>query len=96
MTKAILVLEMPNNCYQCPYCDCKDNYCVLCGESMETQGERQSWCPLKELPQKKEYTPLRIDDAFELVGSNAIRIQVGNVYIRGFNACLEEILGEEK
>lgn len=89
MSKAILVLEMPKNCYQCPYCECKDNYCVLCGESMETQGERQSWCPLKEMPKKKVpvFNPNDCDMEEEIKIIHEIE---------GYNRCLDEILGEEK
>lgn len=84
MTKAILVLkEMPKNCYQCPYCDCENNYCELCGEIMETQGERQSWCPLKELPKKKF---VQVDEKHDINYA---------LSCLGYNKCLEEILGDE-
>ena len=50
MSKAVLVIDIPENCGDCPiseYCHNNDGKYDL--------GVRQSWCPLKEIPNKKEY-----------------------------------------
>lgn len=50
MTKAVLVMDMPNCCGDCPiseYCHNNDGKCDL--------NIRQSWCPLKELPERMKY-----------------------------------------
>jgi hypothetical protein len=75
MSKAILVLDMPEKCIDCPileYCHNNDGKCDL--------NIRQSWCPLKEPPEREESS--YSFDEFE----------DGHVY--GWNACIDEILGE--
>lgn len=51
MPKAILVMNMPANCFKCKlqnWANCRiTNKCHV-GES------RPDWCPLRELPEKKE------------------------------------------
>lgn len=51
MPKAILVMDMPENCFKCKlqnWANCKiTNKCHV-GEC------RPDWCPLRELPEKKE------------------------------------------
>jgi hypothetical protein len=76
--KAILVIDMPSNCLDCPceydYMRCKATNYKL--DYVNADTERQSWCPLKPLPHKLQadwYT---------------------NGYKEGFNACLDEITGE--
>ena len=50
MSKAILVIDTPESCGDCPileYCHNNDGKSDL--------SIRQPWCPLKELPQKLRY-----------------------------------------
>lgn len=51
MAKAVLVMDMPENCFKCKlqnWANCKiTNKCHV-GEC------RPDWCPLRELPEKKE------------------------------------------
>lgn len=44
--------------------------------------EKQDWCPLLELPEKKEELPVEQYES----GS------IARAFVSGFNACLEEIL----
>lgn len=83
--KAILVIDMPNNCEEC-----KIIYLQGHGESICDSGDwskRPSWCPLKPLPEKKELANyLPFEDY-----SQQIRLMD---FVNGWNACIEEITGE--
>ena len=58
MSKAILVLDMPNSCNKCP-CFC-GHYSDMCCMALNNRtinypypkDFRQRWCPLKELPEE--------------------------------------------
>ena len=78
MAKAILVIDMPKACYECPCVD-QNSRCQATGKYNDELVEKQTWWPLKEVPQKKQggdYTSL---------------IRIGEV--KGYNACIDEILG---
>lgn len=62
--KAILVIDMPNNCKVCPQIVRKGCY---------RKEERPIRCPLKPLPR---------------------RAQADNDIAKGWNWCLDEIIGE--
>ena len=89
MSKAILVLDIFDTCVECP---CFQGYDILnayCGKTKkvipfeEEKGFiKQDWCPLRKVPEKYDIT-------FE----NADRDYDGE-YEYGWNACLDEILGE--
>lgn len=78
MSKAILVMDMPKNCTDCPLRDYEDN-CK--GQSEEKNNNAGTWeelresCPLRELPQKKKHTLYSI-----------------GAYNTGYNACIDDIL----
>ena len=83
--KAILVIDMPKDCWDCHLVDEWGN-CNAIKMTSERYGvsvkqydkERASWCPLRPLPHKLQadwYT---------------------DGYKEGFNACLEEITGEKQ
>ena len=90
--KAILVIDMPKNCITCRYRFSKWNeevgtfhICSICDERLREEDfgdNRADFCPLKPLPQKKN--PL--DDCGMWNGKG----------IQGYNACIDEILGEEE
>ena len=78
--KAVLVIDMPKDCWDCHLVDEWEN-CNAIKMTSERYGvsvkqydkERASWCPLRPLPHKLQadwYT---------------------DGYKEGFNACLEEI-----
>lgn len=84
MSKAILVLDMPENCYECDFLDDDGDYPMcritteVCGYRFKTYENKMNKCPLKELP---EYQFEWYDDE-------------KSDWERGYNACLNEILGE--
>ena len=92
MSKAILILEKPNSCSECPLF-CGHYSDMSCG-GLNNRGInypypkdfRQDWCPLKELPEKQDLDISKITDRDYL--------QYAGEYESGWNACLNEILGE--
>lgn len=85
--KAVLVIDMPCDCYDCPLC--KDSVVDRCnimyrdihsdGGIEETDG-RPLWCPLRPLPSEKY---LSLKDKHDDI-----------IFQMGWNACLDEITGE--
>lgn len=83
MSKAILVIDMPQTCKECQimFVDDYSYWCPLADEhacmyNHVRDNTKPDWCPLKELPEH------------ELVWHN----DNGSDYERGFNACLDMIL----
>lgn len=88
MSKAVLVMDMPECC-----ADCACSYfergskelnliCGATGEDANNVGKPE-WCPLRELPEKKETVHPQecYDNSYWTDEMKA-----------GFNACLDEIL----
>ena len=80
--KAILVVEMPNNCEECPCC-----YGFICSPLAREMGiwgihnGKPTDCPLKPIPKMVEVS----DDSYV---ADYLDFDLG------WNACLYEILGE--
>lgn len=79
--KAILMIDLPKDCWDCHLVDEWENCNAIkvtsnkYGMSIKQYGkERPSWCPLRPLPQRYD--------------EGAMREQ------KGWNRCLDEILGE--
>ena len=56
MSKAILVIDMPKGCYECPLAvETTHNYdaCCITGSRIISYY-KFPWCPLKSLPEKME------------------------------------------
>ena len=89
--KAILVIDMPNNCYDCQYCRFdarKYNFrgCVLTDTDVQDGTidickEVHSCCPLKPIPDCQDVPDTISNDV---------------AYIIGWNDCVVEILKNEK
>ena len=98
MSKSILVIDTPENCYGCPfgteYCGnleyegccelagCLDYDVILMTEEhydYESKS-RPEWCPLKPLPERKEY----------IVPIDNVELQKDIIAV-GWNTCLREI-----
>lgn len=81
MGKAILVIDTPDGCHECPLAvETVHNYdaCCIDGRRIISYG-KFSWCPLKPAPEPKLvwYDDERSD------------------WERGYNNCLREIVGKE-
>lgn len=84
MSKAILVIDMPESCSKCPlfhgfYTDMTcgaNNYGI---DYPYPKDFRQDWCPLMSAPKEQEIW----------YGDDS------NDWDKGYNACLREIVGEQ-
>lgn len=79
MGKAIIVIDTPDCCRECPLCG-EDHmtyrdYCRITDQYIWTL-DKPEWCPLKPVPSKYDMEYSKSD--FEA----------------GFNSCVNEILGE--
>ena len=92
MAKAMLIMDMPSSCGECEFCIetgedrhvCEqkviDGLCKRIDYAVENyMYEKPTWCPLREVPQKKEYN--HYQEVYE------------QLKIEGYNACIDEILG---
>ena len=78
--KSILIIETPNDCYDCPCYYEERNKCEATFKNVEDDDiEKPSWCPLRPLPQKI-YAVYRGDYEYGVTD--------------GWNACLDVITGE--
>lgn len=84
MAKAILIMDMPECCADCACSyferDTKELnlICGATGEDANNVG-KPDWCPLRELPDKKE--------------TNHYMNNKEKGIVAGWNACLDEIIG---
>lgn len=99
MSKAVLVIDMPERCIDCP-CHFYSEPCLICGVDVNTvepdkNGEiedvKPDWCPLRPLPEKKEYKGIDGITAEKL----KTRIYESNKesLALGWNACIDAITG---
>lgn len=84
--KAVIVIDMPSTCAECRASYCADVWYCYAGEyrkmlSQKEIYEKPEWCPLKEMPKRKEYY---IDEVYGDMYEDS-------TYSDGWNACLEEI-----
>lgn len=81
--KAILVMEMPGSCLECPLSNGNDE-CVVQDEdtnfAADTMSELRNSCPLVPMPERK----------IAVLGYEA------HIASKGWNACLDAIEGREK
>lgn len=80
MSKAILVLDMPENCKNCMcyVLGAKNNFCERTRFAILDNTTKPDWCPLKEIPEFKLLkVPYEVDY---------------QSYRRGFDDCLDEIM----
>ena len=82
--KAILIIEMPSSCSECnlqQYGICHAVRKCITGTPKELKS-KPDWCPLKPMPDKKNRNNRVVGD-----------------YLRGrsdgYNACIDEILGDK-
>lgn len=95
MSKAILVMDMPDSCDKCPlFCNYYSDMC--CGglhnrtiDYPYPEKFRQEWCPLRELPKKKQerYGLCRQNSSgsWDTYGEKIDSVAVG------YNQCLDDI-----
>ena len=84
MDKAILVIDMPSCCYECPLCVAwevvpavEEYYCAVANNDVDRR-HKPDWCPLKPAPE--EQLVWHDDDD----------------WVMGYNNCVREIVGREE
>ena len=86
--KAILVIEMPSACKECPLrVSIDESICVKTLQDItdkEYFEERPDWCPLKPMPEKRVVQSTDVDDFLEGC-INIVR-----------NHLIDEILGDKE
>lgn len=89
MSKAVLVMDMPETCKDCSckYPSYKDDAlydCAITGKTIPIDGgrygEKPNWCPLRELPEK-----------MKVCGKYPQPDGITPSYKVGWNACLDKI-----
>lgn len=86
MAKAVLIMDdMPDYCNDCyaMYMSLSGIFCRAAEESLPAKAERPDWCPLRELPEKKE--TVHSQECY----TNSYFTDEMNA---GWNACLNKIL----
>lgn len=88
MSKAVLVMDMPNSCDKCPcFCGYYSDMCCMALNSRTInypypKDFRQRWCPLKELPEETH--------------NNEYMDEYCDGYDDGWNSLRKKILGEDE
>ena len=90
MSKAILVIDKPKFCSECLFCkttktndiwEFEENRCMFTNYIVEhSSPDKQSSCPLREMSKSIDGNIPDIVDFYS--------------YVRGWNDCIDEILGE--
>ena len=104
--KAILVIEMPENCSECPLeMDVEDttgkqwkgNICRGCGKRNEDRSEKPDWCPLVLIPERIPAQGEVAIKSLSLSGmvSEALKEAVALAAALGWNNCLDAIEGSK-
>lgn len=87
MSKLILVIDTPENCYECPLLNSSDE-CSVQGEdanfNSDCEDDLIAGCPLIKLPDKKQ-----------ICGRYPQPDRIPASYKAGYNACIDEILKED-
>ncbi len=89
MSKSVLAIDTPENCYSCclrrePIRNCP--YCAVKLKGIKDSSVKPDWCPLKSLPEKMKVTGIYNGEYFKAGGKPPS-------YKIGWNACIDEITG---
>ena len=95
MNKAILVIDMPKQCMDCPICASwqasafsNREYWCTASENIDVDPyDKPKWCPLKELPKKAE--------TFDCEELCDVEDWYDSGYAYGWNAYMNKILSGE-
>lgn len=81
MSKSVLVIDTPGNCYSCCLHEpvCNWSYCAVKLKRIEDSSVKPEWCPLNPLPEKST------------TENDMTDYQCGMV--DGRNQCIDEITG---
>lgn len=88
MSKSILVIDTPDSCTECPLKSQLYDIQYICSGNhrritIPASKNKPDWCPLQDIPSKKSVRDFNISHSdFEQRG-----------YQQGWNACIDEMLG---
>ncbi len=82
MSKLVLVIDTPENCYSCCLHEPIRNwaYCAVKLKRIEDSSVKPDWCPLKPLPEKDDFVNVPHDEYY-------------TGYHDGWDNCIDEITG---
>ena len=98
MNKAILIIDMPDGCRECPLCG-EDHmtyrdYCRITDQYIWTL-DKPDWCPLNPVPEKVDVPDW--DDNIKAKNENAKEVGMymyDRGHDRGYNLCIDKILNK--
>lgn len=89
--KAILVVDMPKDCGNCPCAGEEFGICQADDKNRACEWYKiPSWCPLKPMPIKRETIV-----HWKSIGGGDIPTHEISDYDKGWNDCIEFLEGEE-
>ena len=97
MSKAILIIDMPECCKDC-MCytlGSKNNFCEITRFAIFDNTTKPDYCPLKPVPEKIDIPDW--DDSIKAKNKNAEEVgayMYDRGHYRGYNICIDEILGK--
>ncbi len=89
MSKAAIIVEMPQCCHECRFWFSKATEpvkyrCMAAQKYIDNLGGKPNWCPLRDLPERKAV--IGID------GATGIKELELHGRQKGWNACIDKIL----
>ena len=96
MSKSVLVIDTPKNCYECKLCyheyylSHEETYCTVHDSGVFIAVDKQNkpdWCPLSPLP---SYRP--IYEEIKRGDTKSMTHLITSIHDIGYNECLDEIL----
>ena len=81
MSKSVLVIDTPENCDSCMYIGTFHSFCKINCRDIKDTSAKPDWCPLKPLPEKKEY-----------VNPTSSAKAKKNIIAVGWNTCINTIV----
>ncbi len=99
MSKVFAVFDEPVSCDYCPFFNGEFWKCRYANRYLDEEKEdpdfKQDWCPLKPVPEKINIPDW--DDNIKAENKNAQEVGMymyDRGHYRGYNICIDEILGE--
>ena len=95
MSKAILVIDMPESCDKCPLMFRHEEERCCMPEGRNSFTTKPSWCPLKPMPEKIDIPDW--DNSIKAESDNAFDVGA-YMYSRGMlygrKYCIEDLIGK--
>lgn len=85
MNKSVLLIDIPEICVECQFCECATSHCRLNGHEVKKFREKPDWCLLRLL----KPLPEKMDSLYFTRGGKSPD------YKMGWNDCINAIKGDE-